>query len=263
MPLFHRRHPKNPCPSSEVDNCFVDCVKEAAEKCREVCCKRKYLKLAKKLIDHDLVASKISVIRAESAHNSTDTQFDNIVNGVVNSPQVSSIDPVIRQNTPVDLYAYEAIGLENSVTVLKFTLDQLTNYNPLNQDFTFIAFAPLQYIFGKDISNSSWDTLQNSFVTNANSVTTLPISVPLQVVLKATGDAVGQILRDLKEGITGFVQNTDYQDIPFIKSVNFVDCDIVTRELVGFTGKAAIVGKTVDSGTTQEFYLVVTSRRVF
>ena len=44
--------PKKSC--DEPDNCFPECVKCCVEKCKKICCERKYLKLAHKLLDSGL-----------------------------------------------------------------------------------------------------------------------------------------------------------------------------------------------------------------
>ena len=256
--------PKQPCPP---DNCFSECVKCAVEKCKKVCCERKYLKLAHKLLDSGLFVDTANYVRQEQFSARTSSQFYNITNAFAD-PAVAWTDlefdsVVIKNNQINNLVSWQQLGFD-AIYVFRFTLAQLTSYTAYNGNFTFIMAPALTLFFGKNIGDIEYDTLEHAVVSASPSVVN-PLGNPvLLAFLNSLSTAVGEILNQVLPG--GLPQVIIGQDSPFVTDIKFALLDHTTTPPAPSTwvGKAGLVSKLVNASspcTVESDYFLVTSAR--
>jgi len=257
----------NPC-SVVPDNCFSECVKCSVEKCKKLCCERKYLKLAHKLLDSGLFVDSANYDKAVIHDARTSTQFNNIVNAFAdNNVEIADLQPgqpVIVNNQPNNLLSFEKLGFD-AIEVLEFTLTQLTSYSNLSGDFTFIMEPKLTLLFGVDITDVAYSTLKAAIVSATPSLTN-PGSEALLTYLTSLQTAVSKILKDVLPG--GLTQVLLAVDTPYVTDTDFFIIDPTDDVKIPSpcNGKAALVSKLGNESspiTTEDtYFLAISARRV-
>lgn len=258
----------NPCPPSPPDNCYAECVKCCVEKCKKLCCERKYLRLAHRLLDNGLFIDNANYVKAQVHSARTDSQFNNIVNAfadpVVTDVELQPGQPIIVNNQPNNLLSFESLGFD-AINVLEFTLAQLTSFSFLGGDFTFIMQPVLSLLFGIDITAPEYSTL-SAAISTASPTLTSSGSPTLLAFLLSYQAAVGKVLRDVIPG--GLTQVILGSDTPYVTNVEFLlqDPSDSLKPTVVFVGKAALVSKVlnVSSPITAEnaYFLAISARRI-
>ncbi len=268
--------PKKSC-DPEPDNCFADCVKCCVEKCKKVCCERKYLKLAHKLLDGGLFVDSANYVAQQVYSARTSSQFYNITNAFadpnIDENELQYDDSVIVNNQPNNLLSFQQLGFDH-ITVKEFTLAQLTSFTALGGNFTFIMDPVLTLIFGKSLapvagtvscSNPAYDTLADA-VTSATPTLTCVGNAALLAYLQSVASATAQILSQVLPG--GLPQVILAQDTPYVTNIEFdlLDATTTPATVYHWVGKAGLVSKLINSSspcaTESGFFLVTSARRV-
>jgi hypothetical protein len=253
----------------EPDNCFPECVKCCVEKCKKICCERKYLKLAHKLLDSGLFVDAANYERQQVFNARTSSQFFNYTNYFADS-NVEAVnleynDATITNSQPNNLLSWGALGFD-AITVDSFTLAQLTSFNPLNGNATLIADPVVQLLFGKSLApGSGYDTIQNG-ITSATPTATSAGNPALVAYLQSKITALSQILGQILPG--GLAQVITSENTPYVNTVAYQELDPVVSPAVvkNWVGKAALVSKSLgqsspcSAGTV--FFLAVSARAV-
>ncbi len=268
--------PKKSC-DSEPDNCFADCVKCCVEKCKKVCCERKYLKLAHKLLDGGLFVDSANYVRQEVFSARTSSQFYNITNYFadtnVEEGDLQVGDWRIVSNQPNNLLSFQQLGYDH-INVKEFNLTQLTSFTALGGNFTFIMDPVLSLVFGKSLApvsgtvscaNPAYDTLSDAILSATPTLTCVG-NAALLAYLQSVASATAQILSQVLPG--GLPQVILAQDTPYITNVDFDLIDPTTTPATVFhwVGKAGLVSKLINSSspcsTESGYFLVTAARRV-
>ncbi len=252
----------------EPDNCFEDCVKCCVEKCKKVCCERKYLKLAHKLLDTGLFVDTANYVRQETFSARTSSQFYNITNAFadesVDASDLEYNSPIIVNNQPNNLVSYRQLSLEQ-INVRSFNLTQLTSYTPIGGNFTFIMAPTITLIFGKSFApGSGYDTLQNA-IKSATPTLTSPGNPALLAVLKNIANSTAQVLAQVLPG--GLPQVLLAQNTPYITDIEYdgFDPSAPTPTVQRRVGKAGLVSKSANPSspcTTEATYFLIISARL-
>lgn len=266
--------PKKSC--DEPDNCFPECVKCCVEKCKKICCERKYLKLAHKLIDSGIFADNASYVRQEVFSARTSSQFyfytAYFALSISEATDLEYNSPTVVNNQPNNFLTWGALGYD-AIDLYSFTLSQLTSFNVLNGNATIIADPVIQLLFGLSLaptigtvsaSNPAYDTIQNG-ITSAtpNSITgtgNLPLVLYLQSKIKALTQILGQILPGgLAQVITA--ENTPYVNVIAYQELNVT---VLPPAVNNWVGKAALVSKSIGNSSPcsagTQFYLAIAAR---
>lgn len=260
--------PRNSCNPCPPDNCYSECVKCSIEKCKKICCERKYAKLARKLIDSGLFVDSANYAKAETHDVRTSSQFYNIVGAFLSADyDTTDLQPgqaIIVNNQPNNLLSFETLGFD-AINVLSFTLTQLTSYSALSGNFTFIMQPTLTLLFGVDITAEAYSTLQAAIASASPSLSSAGNQALLTYLLSYQS-AVNKILKDVLPG--GLTQVLLSADTPFINNTEFIlqDPSDVASVVAPYVGKAALVSKldNISSPLTTEntYFLAISSRRV-
>lgn len=259
--------PKKSC--DEPDNCFPECVKCCVEKCKKICCERKYLKLAHKLLDGGLFVDSANYVAQEVFSARTSSQFYNITNYFAdNSVEASDLqynDWRIVSNQPNNYVSFQALGFD-AINVKQFTLQQLTSFNPLGGNFTFIMDPVLVLIFNVSLApGSGYDTLQNA-ITSATPTSTSTGNPALLAYLQSKAAATAQVLGQILPG--ALPQVIIAQDTPYVTNVAYQELNptVTPAVVANWVGKAGIVSKLVNlsspCSTESDYFLVVGARTV-
>lgn len=251
----------------EPDNCFPECVKCCVEKCKKVCCERKYLKLAHKLLDGGLFVDSANYVRQEVYSARTSSQFYNITNAfadpTVEESDLQYNDSIIVNNQPNNLLSYQQLGFD-AINVKEFTLAQLTSFSTLGGNFTFIMDPVLTLIFGKSLAPAGgYDTLQNAVVSATATISSIG-NPALLAYLQSLALATSQVLSQVLPG--GLPQVLLAQDTPYVTNVEYdlLDAIATVPAVVHWVGKAGLVSKLINASspcTTESGYFLVTSAR--
>lgn len=269
--------PKQSCPCPP-DNCFPECVKCAVEKCKKICCDRKYLKLAHKLLDSGLFVDSANYHKQEDYSARTSSQFYNITNAFADPLVIASdlewmdmigvdggFGPIIHNNQPNNLISWGQLGFD-AIDVKEFNLIQLTTFSILGGNFTFIMNPVLSLIFQVSFSpDGGYATLQEA-ITSATGTGVVPTNPQLLAYLNSLLISTSEVLKQVLPG--GLPQVLIASDTPFITNVKFTVIDpTVSPAVTGpYVGKAGLVSKTVNSNspcsTESAYFLVTAGRRV-
>jgi hypothetical protein len=251
------------------DNCFPECVKCCVEKCKKVCCERKYLKLAHKLLDGGLFVDSANYVRQEVFSARTSSQFYNITAAFadvdIESAELQYDSDVIVNNQPNNLLSFQQLGFD-AINVKEFDLKQLTTFSALGGDFTFIMDPVLTLIFGKTlVPGEGFDTLQNAIESASPSLSS-PGNPALLAYLNSKALAVAQVLAQVLPG--GLPQVILAQNTPYVTNVEFDELDptVTPAPVSHWVGKAGLVSKLVNESspctTESNYFLVTAARRV-
>ncbi len=270
--------PKKSC-DPEPDNCFPECVKCCVEKCKKICCERKYLKLAHKLLDAGLFVDTANYVRQEVYSARTSSQFYNFTNYFadpsIQSTDLQYNDIAVYNNQPNNLLSWQALGYD-AITLSSFTLAELTSFNPLNGNATNVVDPVITLLFGKSLapptitpvstSNPAYDTIQNGIIS-ATPTSTTAGNPALVAYLQSKITALSQILSQILPG--GLAQVITSEDTPYVNAVAYQELDpTVTPAVVkNWVGKAALVSKALGTSSSPcsagtVFYLAVSARAI-
>ncbi len=257
--------PKKSC--DEPDNCFEDCVKCCVEKCKKVCCERKYIKLAHKLLDTGLFVDTANYVRQETFSARTSSQFYNITNAFadesVDASDLQYNSPIIVNNQPNNLVSFEQLG-RDAIIVLEFNLSQLTSFTPIGGNFTFILAPFINLFFGKSLApGSGYDTLQNA-IASATPTLTSPGNPALLTILNGIANTTAQILNQILPG--ALPQVLLAQNTPYITDINFDGLNPLSpAPAIPKVGKAGLVSKSANPSspcTTESSYFLIAGARL-
>ncbi len=260
--------PKKSC--DEPDNCFPECVKCCVEKCKKICCERKYLKLAHKLLDSGLFVDTANYVRQETFSARTSSQFYNYTNyfadATIEAVDLQYNDAIVVNNQPNNLLSWGALGYD-AITLSSFTLAQLTSFNPLNGNATNVADPVIQLLFGLSLApGGGYDTIQNG-ITSATPTSTSAGNPALLAYLQSKITALSQILSQILPG--GLAQVITSENTPYVNVVAYQELDpTVTPAVVkNWVGKAALVSKALGTSSSPcsagtVFYLAVSARAI-
>jgi hypothetical protein len=257
--------PKKSC--DEPDNCFPECVKCCVEKCKKICCERKYLKLAHKLLDSGLFVDTANYERQQVFNARTASQFFNYTNyfadALIEAIDLQYNDSRIVNNQPNNLISWGALGYD-AITVSSFTLAQLTSFNPLNGNATIIADPVIQLLFNLSLAPADgYSTIQQAIVS-ATPTSTSAGNPALLAYLQSKVTALSQVLGQIIPG--GLPQVFTYENVPYVNAVAYKELDpTVTPAVVkNWVGKAALVSKNSNNSSPcasySTFILAVSAR---
>lgn len=263
----------NPCPPPPPtpDNCYAECVKCCVEKCKTICCERKYFRLAHRLLDNGLFVDTANYVRNEVHQIRTNSQFFNIVNywsapnGSTPPPTDvdSPTDIIYVNNQPNNLISLRSLGFAH-VNVVSFTLPQLTSFNNIYGDCNILMDPILSLVLGV--------TITDNYSLNAAIVAAGPASDPVDPALynylTKLRENIAKVLQDINRGNGGLSQVLTSTDNPYVTEVEYLITDFNDPVLpvVAHIGRAALVSKLVNSSSpisTENLYLLAyTGRRV-
>jgi hypothetical protein len=267
--------PKKSC--DEPDNCFPECVKCCVEKCKKICCERKYLKLAHKLLNSGLFVDTANYSRQETFAARTSSQFyvytGYFALAFAEAESLEYNSTVVVNNQPNNLVSWGALGFD-AIDLYSFTLAQLTSFNFLNGNATIVADPVIQLLFGLSLApvtgvvsptNPAYDTIQNGIISATPTATSIG-KPALVAYLQSKITALIQILGEILPG--GLPQVITAENTPYVNTVAYQQLNptLLPPVVNNWVGKAALVSKSIGDSSPcsvgTQFYLAVSARTI-